>query len=104
MSTLLLEWTLGGLPAFAAVTRAVCPGGGTELFCSGRSSQILPPLVTLGGRSQSGTAAAQTLLLLFSRQVTSYCNLMDCRTPGPSVLHYLLEFAQIHVRGVGVTI
>ena len=34
MSTLLLEWTLGGLPAFAAVTRAVCPGGGTELFCS----------------------------------------------------------------------
>ena len=45
-STLLSEWTLGGLPAFAAVTRAVFPGGGTELFCSGHSSQILPRLVT----------------------------------------------------------
>ena len=25
----------------------------------------------------------------------------DCNTPGSSVLHYLLEFAQIHVRWVG---
>ena len=25
------------------------------------------------------------------------CNLMNCSTPGFSVLHYLLEFAQIHV-------
>ena len=24
------------------------------------------------------------------------CNPMDCSTPGSSVLHYLLEFAQIH--------
>ena len=26
---------------------------------------------------------------------------MDCSTPGPSVLHYLPEFAQIHVHWVG---
>ena len=25
------------------------------------------------------------------------CDLTDCSTPGSSVLHYLLEFAQIHV-------
>ena len=25
------------------------------------------------------------------------CNPMDCSTPGTSLLHYLLEFAQIHV-------
>ena len=25
------------------------------------------------------------------------CNPMDCSTPGPPVLHYLPEFAQIHV-------
>ena len=29
------------------------------------------------------------------------CDLMDCSTPGSSVLHYLLEFAQIHVHWVG---
>ena len=26
---------------------------------------------------------------------------MDCSTPGFPVLHYLLEFAQAHVHGVG---
>ena len=26
---------------------------------------------------------------------------MDCSTPGSPVLHYLPEFAQIHVHGVG---
>ena len=25
------------------------------------------------------------------------CNPMNCSMPSPSVLHYLLEFAQIHV-------
>ena len=29
---------------------------------------------------------------------------MDCSMPGSSVLHYLPEFAQIHVHGVGDTI
>ena len=28
-------------------------------------------------------------------------DIMDCSTPGFSVLHYLLEFAQTHVHGVG---
>ena len=37
------------------------------------------------------------LLLLFSCSVLSLCNLMDCTTPGFPVLHYLPEFAQIHV-------
>ena len=30
------------------------------------------------------------------------CNSMDCSIPGSSVLHYLLEFAQIHVHWVGI--
>ena len=29
-----------------------------------------------------------------------FCDAKDCSTPGSSVLHYLLEFAQIHVHGV----
>ena len=29
---------------------------------------------------------------------------MDCGTPDSPVLHYLLEFAEIHVRQVGVAI
>ena len=27
----------------------------------------------------------------------TFCNLMDCSTPGSSVLHYVLEFVQTHV-------
>ena len=32
------------------------------------------------------------------------CDHMDCSMPGPSVLHYLLEFAQIQVHWVGYAI
>ena len=32
------------------------------------------------------------------------CNPMQCSTPGSSVLHCLLEFAQIHVHCIGDTI
>ena len=40
----------------------------------------------------------KTFLLLFSRSVmSSFCNPMDCRTPGFPVLHYLPELAQTHV-------
>ena len=38
------------------------------------------------------------LLLLFCLDVMStFCDPVDCSTPGSSVLHYLPEFAQIHV-------
>ena len=40
------------------------------------------------------------LLLLFSHSVVSDCNSMDYSTPGFPVLHYHLEFAQIHVHWV----
>ena len=33
-----------------------------------------------------------------------FCNLMDCSAPISSVLHYLLEFVQIHIHWVGDTI
>ena len=32
------------------------------------------------------------------------CNPMDCSTPGLSVLHHLLKFAQVHVFWIGVAI
>ena len=38
---------------------------------------------------------------LFAQFCLTLCDPMDCSTPDPPVLHYLLEFAQIHVHGVG---
>ena len=40
-------------------------------------------------------------LLLFIKLCQNLCDPMDCSTPGFSVLHYLLELAQIHVHCVG---
>ena len=40
----------------------------------------------------------------FAKSSPALCNRMDCSTPGSSVLIYLLEFTQIHVRWVGDTI
>ena len=41
------------------------------------------------------------IMLLFSNSVVSdFCDPMDCTMPGSSVLHYLTEFAQIHVHWV----
>ena len=38
---------------------------------------------------------------LVARLCLTLCDPMDCSTPGFPVLHYLLEFAQIHVHWVG---
>ena len=37
---------------------------------------------------------------LVTKSCPTPCDHMNCITPGSSVLHYLLEFAQIHVHGV----
>ena len=37
------------------------------------------------------------LLLFISKSCPTLCDLMDCSTLGSSVLHYLPEFARIHV-------
>ena len=39
-----------------------------------------------------------------SQSCPTLCDTMDCNTPGFPVLHYLPEFAQTHVRWVGVAI
>ena len=39
-----------------------------------------------------------------AKSCLTLCNPMDCRMPGFPVLHYLPEFAQIHVHWVGDTI
>ena len=36
-----------------------------------------------------------------TRSCLTFCDPMECSFPGFSVLHYLLEFAQIHVHWVG---
>ena len=36
-----------------------------------------------------------------AKSCLTLCDPVDWSTPGSSVLHYLLEFAQIHVHGVG---
>ena len=36
-----------------------------------------------------------------TKSCLTLCDLMDCSMPGSSVLHYLLQFAQIHVYLVG---
>ena len=36
-----------------------------------------------------------------SKSYQTFCDLMDCSTPGSPVLHSLPEFAQIHVHWVG---
>ena len=42
-----------------------------------------------------------TFVVVQSLWYLTLCNLTDCSTPGSSVLHYLLEFAQIHVHWAG---
>ena len=42
--------------------------------------------------------------VLVTKCCPALCDPMDCSKPGSSVLHYLLEFAQIHVYRVDDTI
>ena len=64
--------------------------------------------VTAGGPGL-GDNLSQSLLLLLkimccrpvSKSCSTLCDPMDCSMPGFSVLHYLPEFAQTHVPGVG---
>ena len=41
------------------------------------------------------------LIVIQSLSHFQLCDPTDCSVPGSSVLHYLPEFAQIHVHGVG---
>ena len=49
----------------------------------------------------SSAVSLATDSLLFSQSCPTLCDPTDCSTPGFSVLHYLLDFAQIHVHWVG---
>ena len=57
-------------------------------------------------RSLRTSLHSKTLHFTFSHSVQSLsrvglCDPMDCSTPGFPVFHYLPEFVQIHVHGVG---
>ena len=48
-----------------------------------------------------GSTCCFTLLCYsVAKSCSTLCDPMDCSLPGSSVLHYLLEFAQIHVHWV----
>ena len=53
-------------------------------------------------RPDCGAATLWNTLLLFSvtKSCLTLCDPVNCNTPGSSVLHYLPEFAQIHVHWV----
>ena len=51
-------------------------------------------------KGQNATWVSLTVVVQ-SLSLVRLCDLMDCSTPGSSVLHYLLEFVQIHVHRVG---
>ena len=47
---------------------------------------------------QKWNLKTQTMVKDVTRRI---CDLVDCSTPGFPVLHYLPEFAQIHIHWVG---
>ena len=49
-----------------------------------------------GGADQGGVSL-HSIIIVLSLRCVQLCDPMDCSTPGFPVLHYLLEFAQIHV-------
>ena len=69
------------------------------LFKSWSPVSPIPQHVTLFGNKiiadMTSCCCSVTLLCL------TVCDPIDCSMPGPSVLHYLPEFAQIHVHWVG---
>ena len=55
---------------------------------------------TLGSRSGSGPAPSPISVVVQSLSHVWLCDPVGCSTPGSSVLHHQLEFAQIHVHWV----
>ena len=73
--------------------------GGRQRTRCGTKVVLLTKLhhMLLTMRSRPGTVAVVQLL---SRECLTFCDLMDCSTPGFLVLHYLPEFAQTHIHWV----
>ena len=86
--------------------KTMCPnlaGFGEEFYSSGSRAELLRISVCAGSALLSSGlrwSPDELVLLLFSCQVVSLCDLMGCSTPGFPVFHYLLEFAQTHVHWV----
>ena len=66
-----------------------------------RPSWVYPRNVKSTFKNQSLYFTYWKMLLLFSCLVVSDPDPMDCSIPDFPVLHYLLDFAQIHVQWVG---
>ena len=63
------------------------------------SLKYLAESITSSSRSVVCLTTAANLLsvVVQSLSYVQLCNRMDCSAVGSSVLHYILEFAQIHV-------
>ena len=62
---------------------------------------LLIPVYQLESKSYgTGYPITIGLLLFVARLCLTFCDPMDCSMPGFPVLHYLLEFAQIHAHCV----
>ena len=59
---------------------------------SGRCLKLLKQMVW-----QDAGGPLDVVVVVQSRSCVQLCDYMDCRMPGSPVLHYLPEFAQIHV-------
>ena len=73
------------------------PGTTETLTCLSRGPSV-PPSRTNSNFKQSSCCCCCCSV---TKSKLALGRPMDCRTPGPSVLHYLLELAQIHVHRVG---
>ena len=58
------------------------------------------PQVSKACLSLKATICSSSLLSSVVQSCPTLCDPMDCSTPGSPVLHYLSEFAQIHVHCV----
>ena len=106
--TVLWDWAL--IPVGSAAT----PGGQWQNCIHLKDTILCQRIELVGGKKPSsqpqqykdkGTGGR---ILGWNKECCSVtkswltlCNLMDCSTQGFSVLHYLPEFAQIHVHWVG---
>ena len=66
-------------------------------LCAHTPSLIMYSNTRLQDKTSNAVVSMNTCFYSASKSCLTLCDPMDCSTPGSSVLHYLLEFGQIHV-------
>ena len=74
----------------------------TRCICNGKQDEtLLPCQLTVRAIPMMCWWCSLAGCCSVTKSCPSLCDPMDCSTPGFPVLHYLLEFAQIHAHCVG---